>query len=97
MFKLVDTEGQTLANFVFPTESEARSFALDHLPGSLYFIKAIDPAERERVYDVLRAELEPAPAAHAPAPDRGMNVHCICGAEFSLVSNLMRHVALKNA
>ena len=89
MFKLVDTAGQTLANFVFPTASEARSFALDNLPGTLYFIEAIDPAERERIYDLLTPEAAP---AHAPAPDRGRNVHCTCGAEYSLVSNLMRHI-----
>ncbi len=31
-------------------------------------------------------------AIHTPAPDAGRNVHCTCGAEYSLVTNLMRHI-----
>ncbi len=33
---------------------------------------------------------------HTPAPDAGRNAHCSCGAEYSLVSSLMRHVAERN-
>lgn len=34
---------------------------------------------------------------HKVAPDAGMNVRCTCGAEYSLVANLMRHIARENA
>lgn len=33
---------------------------------------------------------------HAPAPDRGRNVHCTCGAEYSLRSNLRAHITVAN-
>lgn len=33
---------------------------------------------------------------HAIAPDAGMNVRCLCGAEFSLVRNLVRHCEAEN-
>jgi hypothetical protein len=35
-------------------------------------------------------------APHAPAPDRGRNVHCVCGAEFSHARSLMAHVTVEN-
>ena len=31
--------------------------------------------------------------AHQIAPDAGRNVRCTCGAEYSLTSNLMRHIS----
>lgn len=33
---------------------------------------------------------------HAIAPDAGMNVRCFCGAEYSQVRNLNRHIAAGN-
>lgn len=36
-------------------------------------------------------------ASHAIAPDAGMNVRCICGAEYSLATNAARHVERENA
>ena len=35
--------------------------------------------------------------AHAIDRDHGRNVHCICGAEYSLYVNLNRHIAVENA
>lgn len=36
-------------------------------------------------------------AEHAVAADKGRNVHCTCGAEYSLVVNLHRHIDRENA
>lgn len=33
---------------------------------------------------------------HAPAPDKGRNVHCTCGAEYSSRTRLMVHVETRN-
>lgn len=33
---------------------------------------------------------------HKVAPDAGMNVRCVCGAEYSQVVNLMRHIRREN-
>lgn len=32
-------------------------------------------------------------SGHAIAPDAGRNVRCICGAEYSLTVNLIRHIS----
>lgn len=34
--------------------------------------------------------------AHDVAPNRGRNVHCVCGAEYSLATNLRRHIEREN-
>ena len=35
-------------------------------------------------------------ATHAIARDKGRNVHCICGAEYSLYTNLNAHIKREN-
>ena len=54
----------------------------------MWYYKAIKPRglEREDIMEVI----------HAVAPDAGRNVRCACGAEYSQVANLMRHIDVKN-
>lgn len=41
--------------------------------------------------------IEEVEVEHSVAPDSGRNVRCTCGAEYSLMSNLRRHIADGNA
>lgn len=38
----------------------------------------------------------PTETVHRRDRDHGRNVHCVCGAEYSLTSNLMRHIDREN-
>lgn len=33
---------------------------------------------------------------HRVSPNHGRNVHCVCGDEYSLMTNLMKHIEREN-
>uniref|UniRef100_A0AAU7J7Y4 HNH endonuclease n=2 Tax=unclassified bacterial viruses TaxID=12333 RepID=A0AAU7J7Y4_9VIRU len=70
-------------------------------------VVTIQPGQRDalaRTIDMVNEfggpnswRIEEVEVAHAVAPNAGRNVRCTCGAEYSLMSNLRRHIVDGNA
>lgn len=71
------------------TDEAIGARAYDLLEDGRTYTAADLAATREEAARQLAAE------THAVAPDRGRNVHCTCGAEYSLAANLRRHIDAK--
>lgn len=72
--------------------------------GIVATIRPGDSAALARAIDMVNTyggpnmwRVEEVDQEHAIAPDSGRNVRCTCGAEYSLMSNLRRHIADGNS